>query len=68
MALWDYTLPVGQRGYRTDSQTFILEYDGIAYREAYILRMHFEGNRMVMEAKERTCQSSVRFEGRLQKR
>jgi CubicO group peptidase (beta-lactamase class C family) len=60
-----YNLPVGQRGYWADAYTFVLEYDEVANREAYILRMRFEGKGVVIEARERSHEAVVSFEGRL---
>jgi hypothetical protein len=67
MSLGDNELPVGQRGYWADTQTFVLEYDEIANRDAYILVMRFDENRVTIEAKERTHESAVSFGGELQK-
>lgn len=61
-----YNLPVGQRGYWDDPYTFVLEYDEVANREAYDLRMRFEDKRVMIEAKERSHEAVLRFEGRLQ--
>ncbi len=65
MSPGDYGLPIGQRGYWADAQTFILEYDEIANRDAYIITMRFDGNLVIIEGKERTRESGVRFEGKL---
>jgi CubicO group peptidase (beta-lactamase class C family) len=66
MSPWDYGLLMGQRGTWTDAQTFVLEWDGIANRDAYTLTMHFEGDRVSVIAKERTRGDSVKLEGRVQ--
>jgi hypothetical protein len=59
-------LPVGQRGYSADSETFILEQDEIANGEAYIFRLKFQNNKVIVEAKERSHESVAIFEGRMQ--
>jgi CubicO group peptidase (beta-lactamase class C family) len=61
----DYDLPMGLRGGWLDAQTFLLEYDRIANRDAYLLHMRFESDRVMIEVKERTRQASVTFEGKL---
>lgn len=57
MSPGDNELPIGQRGYWADTKTFILDYDEIANRDAYILVMRFDGNQVTIEAKERTRES-----------
>jgi CubicO group peptidase (beta-lactamase class C family) len=47
-------LPVGLRGSWIDHQTFQLEYNEIANTNTYLLRMNFEGERLRIEASERT--------------
>jgi hypothetical protein len=59
----DYDLPMGLRGDWRDAQTFVLEYDRIANRDAYTLAMRFEGDAVTIEVKERTRQASITFGG-----
>lgn len=47
-------LPVGLRGNWVDAQTFELEYNEVANTNTYLLRIHFEGDRLRIEASERT--------------
>jgi hypothetical protein len=56
----------GYRGNWADNQTFVLEVNEIANREAYDLRLHFMDDRVVLEAKERTHESGIKFEGKIQ--
>jgi len=65
MSRGDNGLPIGQRGYWADAQTFVLEHDEIANRDAYIITMRFDGNLVSIEGKERTRESGVSFEGKL---
>lgn len=44
----------GARGWWSDEDTFTLEYDEIAHFEAFILRLTFQGERLVMEGRERS--------------
>lgn len=62
----DYELPQGLRGYWTDEQTFVLEYDEIAHINHIILRMRFDGNSVVVEGQETGREPGVKFEGRLE--
>ena len=62
----EYNLPVGQRGHWADEHTFVLEYEEIANRDANNVRMLFEGNRVTIEARERTHEAGVSFEGKMQ--
>jgi CubicO group peptidase (beta-lactamase class C family) len=57
--------PAGYRGYWADNQTFVLEVNEIANREAYDLRLHFTDDRAVLEAKERTHESGMKFDGKM---
>jgi CubicO group peptidase (beta-lactamase class C family) len=63
----DYNLPQGQRGYWADAQTFVLEHDKIANNIHVILRMRFEGDRVMVKGQETSLKLGVRFEGRLEK-
>jgi hypothetical protein len=62
----DYDLRMGLRGEWQDAQTFLLEYDRIANRNAYLLEMRFESDGVKISHTERTRAGSVTFEGRLQ--
>ncbi len=63
----DYNLSQGLRGYWADAQTFVLESDEIANNDHVILRMRFEGDRVVIEGQETSHEIGVRVEGRLEK-
>jgi CubicO group peptidase (beta-lactamase class C family) len=63
----DYNLPQGQRGYWADAQTFVIEHDKIANNIHVILRIRFEGDRVMVEGKETSLEIGVKFEGRLEK-
>ncbi|NBO63754.1 MAG: class C beta-lactamase-related serine hydrolase [Acidobacteria bacterium] len=56
-------LPVGLRGSWVDLQTFQLEYNEIANTNTYLLRMNFEGDRLRVEATERTGLFKESYEG-----
>jgi hypothetical protein len=43
----------------------MLDYDAIANREAYTLRMRFDGDSVTIEAKERTHEAVLQFEGQV---
>ncbi|HIH45194.1 MAG TPA: serine hydrolase [Candidatus Methanoperedenaceae archaeon] len=62
----DYNLPLGQRGYWADADTFVLEYDEIARNIHFIIRMHIEGDRAVVEALQTAHEIGAKFEGRLE--
>jgi CubicO group peptidase (beta-lactamase class C family) len=59
-------LEVGLRGTWVDPETFVIEYDTIADRFAYLLRMHFQGNQVSVIASERGSGIQTTFEGWLQ--
>jgi len=67
MSMGDYDLPRGLRGVWADDQTFVLEYAGIAHNDHFTFRLHFEGDRAVMEGQETAHELGMRFEGRLEK-
>jgi hypothetical protein len=60
-------LPVGIRGAWGDEGTFLVEYDTVASIDAFDLRIRFEGDRVTMDAKDRTYQSGVRLAGRAER-
>ena len=47
-------LPVGLKGAWEDDRTFVLEYDEIANTNAHRLRLQFDGDRVRVQARERT--------------
>lgn len=53
----------GFRGEWQDEETFILEYDEIANRDAYTVRMRFTNDSVALEIKERTYQAAVAVTG-----
>jgi CubicO group peptidase (beta-lactamase class C family) len=67
MSMDDDGLPRGLRGGWADDQTFVLEYAGIAHNDHFTFRLHFEGDRALMEGQETAHDLGMRFEGRLEK-
>ncbi len=63
MSPGENNLPVGIRGFWAGANTFVTEYDGIASIDAFDLKMRFEGDRITIEAKERTYESGVTVTG-----
>lgn len=61
----DYNLPMGLRGHWADDQTFMLEYDTVANNDHTLIRMHFEGDHVVVEGHETAHEVGVTFEGSL---
>jgi hypothetical protein len=57
-------LPVGLRGSWIDPQTFQLEYNEVANTNTYLLRLNFAGERLRVEASERTGLFKESYEGR----
>jgi hypothetical protein len=64
MSSGEYDLPQGLRGSWVDDRTFSLEYDNITNNDHAIIRMRFEGDRVVLESQETAHDLSVTFEGR----
>jgi len=62
----EHNLLMGLRGSWIDSQTFRFEYDAIANHDAYALEIHFEGDHVTINAKERTHEAVLTIEGKLQ--
>jgi CubicO group peptidase (beta-lactamase class C family) len=62
----EHDLLMGMRGSWIDAQTFVLEYDTIANHDAYTLALHFDGDGVTINAKERTFQSVMTLEGKAQ--
>lgn len=57
-------LPAAIQGAWADAQTFVVEYDEVANRQAFTLRMHFSDGRVVIAVTERTHESGFSIEGR----
>jgi hypothetical protein len=55
--------PVGMRGEWQDEATFSLDYDAVAGRNAVLLHARFQGDRVLIDARERTHQATMHFEG-----
>jgi CubicO group peptidase (beta-lactamase class C family) len=62
----EHGLPMGLRGAWIDSQTFLFEYDEIANREAYSLKITFKGDQVSIHAQERTHVAGLDLVGTLQ--
>jgi hypothetical protein len=58
-------LPIGMRGEWTDPQTFILERDEIANNDAVLVTVHFEGDQVAIEVRERTVEATATVTGTL---
>ena len=56
-------LPAGFRGHWSDANTFILENETIANREAFVYVIRFDGDQITMEARERSHQSGITVKG-----
>jgi CubicO group peptidase (beta-lactamase class C family) len=59
-------LPAGLRGSWSDDETFVVEYDMIAFNHAFILSWRFEGEGLTLEARERTEAESAVIAGWLE--
>jgi CubicO group peptidase (beta-lactamase class C family) len=62
-------LPEAYRGNWTDERTFVVDYDQIANRDAFMIRIRFEGEaseRVIVEAYPRAGGSAVRAKGTAQ--
>ena len=55
-------MTAGMRGAWTTEQDFVAEYDGIAAIDAFDLVLHFDGDHLVMTAKDRTYEQGVTLE------
>jgi CubicO group peptidase (beta-lactamase class C family) len=62
----EHDLPMGLRCSWTGPQTLLFEYDTIANRDAYKLELSFDGDSVVIQAKERTHSAGITVEGRIQ--
>jgi hypothetical protein len=56
-------ITAGMRGAWIGGQDFRAEYDGIAQIDAFDLALHFDGDRVTMQAKDRTYDAGVTLEG-----
>jgi CubicO group peptidase (beta-lactamase class C family) len=63
-----FGFPVGVRGTWEDDHTFFLEIDTIANNRADLLRLSFEEDRVVIDARERTREATLRLIGVAQRR
>jgi CubicO group peptidase (beta-lactamase class C family) len=68
MSKGEYGGAQGIRGSWVDAHTFIFEYAGITSNDHIRFRLHFDGDRVVVEAQETAHERGVKFEGRLQNR
>ncbi len=62
----EHGLLMGMRGSWIDSQTFLFDYDTIANHDAYTLELHFAGDTVTINAKERTHQAVMTVVGNVQ--
>jgi hypothetical protein len=60
---YDHGFPLGLRGAWTANDTFTVEYDEIANRDAFLLDVQFAGDTVTLTAKERTRAAGVVIEG-----
>ncbi len=56
-------MPMALKGAWEDERTFVLEYDEVANTNTYRLRLTFDGNRISVQAKERTGLFDEKFNG-----
>ncbi|MEJ2290390.1 MAG: serine hydrolase [Deinococcales bacterium] len=68
MSQGPYGLPQGLRGSWLDERTFAFEYDNIANNDHLLYRLHFDGDRVVMEGRETAHELGARFEGHAEHR
>ncbi len=59
-------LPAALRGVWQDDRTFIFDYDEVANRNAYSFVMHFSGDQVTLEVRERAHANGVEMKGRLE--
>jgi CubicO group peptidase (beta-lactamase class C family) len=59
MSAGRYGFPVGMRGHWSNGNTFLLEYDEIANRDANLVQLQFDNDRMTFRAQERTHSAPV---------
>jgi len=59
-----FGLPQGLRGEWADGRTFVIEYDNIANNDHFLMRLSFDGDRVVIESRETAHEIGARFEGR----
>jgi CubicO group peptidase (beta-lactamase class C family) len=63
MTLGENGLPAGLRGQWTDANTFTMEVETIANREAFVYLIRFDGNTASMEIRERAQESGMTIIG-----
>lgn len=63
----EHELRMGLRCSWTGPQTLLFENDSIANHEAYNLELHFDGDSVTIQAKERTHRAVMTLEGRVQR-
>lgn len=61
----EHDLAMGLRGRWIDPQTFLFEYDTIANQDAFALELHFDGDIVTINARERTHEAGLTLEGSL---
>jgi CubicO group peptidase (beta-lactamase class C family) len=59
-------LPLGLRGHWEDDETFLAEYNSIANNDYIFLRLHFSGDKLVIDAHETAHEGGSHVEGELQ--
>lgn len=62
----EHDFPMGLRGHWIDPQTFLFEYDTITNQDAYALELHFDGDTVTINARERTHEALMTLEGKVQ--
>ena len=62
----EHGLAMGLRGKWINSQTFLFDYDTIANHDAYTLELHFQGDSVTINAKERTQEAVLTIIGKIQ--
>jgi hypothetical protein len=62
----EHSLPLSVRGAWLEEGTFLFEYDATANGEGYSLELHFDGDRVTVNSKERTHEAVLSIEGRVQ--
>lgn len=65
MSNGNFDLPQGRRGEWIEADTFLIEYDNIGNNDHVFFKLHFAGDRLLMEAKETAHEGGYSFEGQL---
>jgi hypothetical protein len=55
-------MTAGMRGAWTSGADFVAEYDGIAANDTFDLAVHFDGDHLLMTAKDRTYEAGITLE------